>query len=190
MVDPDQITRYDRNDWELQEFLLFSVAVAGKTAKTIAPRVDAFLKRITDDGEHTPFDSIRGLDVAGFDIAGMINQAGIGCHTQKARTFIELSNDQDLNLYTCTPYDLERYYGIGPKTARLFVMHTRENERYAALDTHILKFLREEGVENVPASTPPAGSTYNRLEQEFLKLVPPGMTPADFDLEVWKRYRK
>jgi thermostable 8-oxoguanine DNA glycosylase len=57
------------------------------------------------------------------------------------------------------------------------------------LDTHVLKWLREQGVADVPSTTP-AGRKYAALEAEFLNRVPPGMTPAAFDLEVWKRYAK
>ena len=67
-------------------------------------------------------------------------------------------------------------------------MSSRHNVQHAALDTHLLKYLRAEGVENVPKSTPSSNKQYDRLEKEFLSRVPQGMTPAEFDLEIWKKY--
>jgi hypothetical protein len=191
MVDPDNITQFHLDDWRLEEFLLFSIAVAGKTAKTVAPRIHEFLMEITNGGTHDPFGAIRGIVAWDGEEAliGLIHKHGIGCQTQRAKSFSQLV-ERGLNLRTCSVSDLEDVFGIGPKTARLFVMHSRQDAPpMAALDTHILKFLAEDGVD-CPKSTPPAGPTYNRLEQEFLKRVPEGSTPAEFDLKVWKRYRR
>ena len=190
MVDPDQVTQYDLDDWALEEFAVFSIAVAGKTAKTIAPIVHNFLAEITNNGQYEPFAAIRGCDAGGVDLAEVLRDHGCGCQTGKAKALVDLAG-KGLDLRKCSVADLEGCYGIGPKTARFFVMHSRrEAPPMAALDTHILKFLREEGVERVPKETPSAGPNYDRLEQEFLRRVPMGMSPADFDLEVWKRYRK
>jgi hypothetical protein len=43
MVDPDSCTCYDLNQYQLEEFLLFSVLVAGKTARFIAKALDGVL---------------------------------------------------------------------------------------------------------------------------------------------------
>jgi len=190
MVDPDNVTIYDRDDRDLEEFLLFSIAVAGKTAKTVAPIVDRFVKEITNDGLYPILASIRGCECMGTDIAEMLKDHGLGCHTHKAKSFVDVAR-KDLDLRRCSVADLENCFGIGPKTARFFIMHSRKDAPpLAALDTHILKFLVEQGVEDVPKTTPSAGPTYIRLEQAFLDHVPYDMSPAEFDLEVWKRYRK
>jgi thermostable 8-oxoguanine DNA glycosylase len=68
-------------------------------------------------------------------------------------------------------------------------MWSRPNENHAIIDTHILKWLKAQGVSNVPKATPTA-KNYTRLEQEFLSRVPDGMTPAEFDLQIWKSYVK
>jgi thermostable 8-oxoguanine DNA glycosylase len=63
--------------------------------------------------------------------------------------------------------------------------------RCAALDTHLLKFLREIGIEDVPDSTPPAGATYARLERAFLEFCDRAkVDPATVDLAVWNHYSK
>lgn len=112
---------------------------------------------------------------------------GIGCYNAKAKTFLCLVR-KDFNLKTCTLEDLESIPGIGPKTARCFLIHSRPNQQYAGLDTHVLKFLRDKGHE-VPKATP-TGKKYVELEKIFLKYVAEsGMSVADFDLLIWNDYR-
>src|SRR3954471_15532963 len=43
LVDPHELTKYDRTDAELQALLMFSIAVAGKTAVVIADKLDRFI---------------------------------------------------------------------------------------------------------------------------------------------------
>ena len=87
--------------------------------------------------------------------------------------------------------ELVRVKGIGPKTARFFVMHSRRDQKVATLDVHILKWLREQGVERVPSQTPQNEVAYKRLEEKFLKLAKGlGKDPAELDLEIWKKKAK
>ena len=59
----------------------------------------------------------------------------------------------------------------------------------AGLDTHVLKFLKLMGVDNVPKVTPSSNKEYLRLEYEFLKLAAKyKMAPSDLDLMVWNEY--
>jgi len=115
---------------------------------------------------------------------------GIGCCRMKARAILDAADriqDGRLNLRKCSPEDLEAIYGIEPKTARAFIMWSRPGESYAILDTHILKWLKEQGIENVPKATP-TSKNYDRLEAEFLDLVPEDKSAAEFDLQIWKKY--
>jgi thermostable 8-oxoguanine DNA glycosylase len=74
--------------------------------------------------------------------------------------------------------------GIGMKTARFFVMHTRAHQMYACLDTHILAWLGDKG-HDVPKSTP-QGKKYLELEKIFLDYcIEMDMMPADLDLKIW-----
>jgi hypothetical protein len=43
MITPTTITNYNRTEEELEEFLLFSILVAGKGAEQQAKKLDAFL---------------------------------------------------------------------------------------------------------------------------------------------------
>lgn len=74
------------------------------------------------------------------------------------------------------------------KTARfIFGILGRRDCRYAILDVHILRWLKEQGVKKVPNSTP-GRKDYLRLEQEYLKLCDKlGRDFLDLDDEVWGR---
>jgi thermostable 8-oxoguanine DNA glycosylase len=119
------------------------------------------------------------------ELLGLIQASRLGQYNRLTRYMIESLN---LDLRNCSVEDLERIPGCGPKTARMFLMFSRPNQRFAALDTHVLKHLRANGIQ-APMMTPPAGKTYRRLEAEFLKLADAsGMSVADYDLSVWKFY--
>ena len=122
-----------------------------------------------------------------------LKRKGIGCYNNRAKTFRKLNHKIWTSikfLETATLEELEEIYGIGPKTSRFFLMHSRPNQRVAALDTHILKELNAQGVP-APKSTPAYGRKYKQLEQEFIRLADvAGMSVADYDLHIWKKWRK
>jgi thermostable 8-oxoguanine DNA glycosylase len=92
-------------------------------------------------------------------------------------------------LDTVTLEELESVDGIGPKTARFFLLHSRPNQKIAVLDTHILKFLSEKGY-NVPKATP-SKKKYGQIEKDFLtECEKAGKDVAEMDLEIWKSYSK
>jgi hypothetical protein len=201
MIDPTDITNYNLSTEELEEHILFWVCAAGKNGRTAARTLEVFLNMITWNGM-TPFQAIRNKcsdDNMPDDIieenfsdyknmTDLMKMAGIGCYNHKSRSFSELAYSK-LDLKSCTPDDLEQIYGIGMKTSRCFLLHSRENARCAGLDTHMLKFLRAKGVKDVPKSTPTSRKQYLRLEKEVLKFADKEkMTPADFDLKVWNKY--
>jgi thermostable 8-oxoguanine DNA glycosylase len=186
MIDPSKITNYCMKDYEMQKNVLFWLLVAGKTASVIAKNLEVFLSDIKKEKE-LPFESIKRL---GKDkLPNKLRSTGFGCYTLKARGIWQLVND-DLDLRTCSIEDLEKIPGIGKKTSRCFMLHSRKNARYAALDTHILKFLKKKG-HNVPPQTPSSKREYLRLEELFLKYADEsGKTPAEFDLEIWNSYTR
>jgi thermostable 8-oxoguanine DNA glycosylase len=117
-----------------------------------------------------------------------LRNAGIGCYNMKASYFFDLIYS-DINLKKCSVEELEKIKGIGPKTARCFLLHSRPNQNYAGIDTHILKFLAAKGFE-VPKSTP-TGRRYRELEKEFVKLAKKAKkSVAEYDLEIWNEYSK
>lgn len=191
MVDPTKITNYRLPVARLEEVMLFWVCAAGKNGVTAARCLDSLLKTWRPQAARikpkpTPFDIIRYISHVG-NLAEEMRTHGIGCFTQKAKTFLCLVWTC-IDLKLCTVDDLESIPGIGPKTARCFLIHSRPNQQYAGLDTHILKYLRDRGHE-VPKSTP-SGRKYRELEIVFLEYVKQsGKTVAEFDLEIWNEYR-
>jgi hypothetical protein len=188
MVDPTKITNYSLSQSELEEVILFWVCAAGKNGVTAARCLNSLLCSWIDKlpNNSSPFQIIRFIFLNS-DLAQEMKYHGIGCYNNKAKTFISLVN-QSLDLKNCSIEDLESISGIGPKTARCFLIHSRENQQYAGLDTHVLKFLRDKG-HVVPKSTP-TGKKYYDLEKIFLQYVEDsGMSVADFDLMIWNDYR-
>ena len=187
MIDPANITNYNLTDQELEECILFWVCAAGKNGTTAARSLDKFLSGITYSNA-SPFEAIRSASFCFNNFPKILKAAGIGCYTHKSKTFIELALS-NINLRTCTVETLEKIYGIGKKTSRCFILHSRENAQYAGLDTHLLKHLRAVGIEDVPKQTPSSNKQYKRLENEVLKLArAAGMSPANYDLMIWNKY--
>lgn len=184
LIDPNDITNFNCNKFELQLVLLFWICAAGKKASTSARLLENLMlhgKKIFN--KHEPFEIIRSF---GDQLSGVLKSHGFGCFNNKAKSMLDLAN-KNLDLHRCTVEELESVRGIGPKTARCFLMHSRPNCRFAGLDTHVLKYMREQGI-NVPKSTP-TGRKYLELEKKFLELADnSGKSLAEFDLEIWKSY--
>ncbi len=177
-IDPELITNYNRNKYQKESFLLYCIVAAGKTAKTQAAKLNEFLKGITK-----PFNYVKEL-VNNKQLYNYLVKSKLGQYKRIEKSFEKVV---DLDLDRVTVDELVRVKGIGPKTARFFVMHSRKGERVATLDVHILKWLREQGVENVPSQTPQSSLNYNRLEKAFLELAEKmGRTPAELDLQIWR----
>ena len=189
-VDPNNITNYNLTIPELQTHLLFWVFAAGHNAKSTAKGIDKFLNLVYDfDCHRTPFESILNntLYSRGWDcITELLSKSGLGCWRLKSRTVKQLC-ESNLDLRTCSVEDLEKIIGIGPKTARCFILHTRKNERVAGLDTHILACLNDLGL-SVPKHP---GKKYKQIEAKFLELVDASkMSVAELDLMIWNAYSK
>jgi thermostable 8-oxoguanine DNA glycosylase len=189
MVNPDQITKFFQTVPELEEVLLFWIAVAGKTAVVIAQRIDQVLQELGKrfPGASTPFEKVRAIPEA--ELVELLRARGIGCYKQKARS-MKLVASSGLDLTTCSVDELDAIYGIGPKTARCFVMHSRPDVRHAGLDTHVMKYLHKYGC--VPKSLMPKDEVnYCEIEKVFLKIADiVKMTPAKLDLVIWRQYRR
>jgi thermostable 8-oxoguanine DNA glycosylase len=184
LVDPSDITKFDSSNYELQLALLFWICAAGKKASTAARNLDRLLSHGRERfGVEEPFKIVRSF---GDDLSEELKSQGIGCYNNKSKSMLDLAT-RGLDLRTCSVSDLESVKGIGPKTARCFLLHTRRGVRFAGLDTHLLKFMRMLGYD-APKTTP-VGKSYLRLEDEFLKLVDmSGMSVAKVDLLIWNYY--
>jgi len=195
MIDPTKMTRYGLNQHQLEETALFSVLAVQANAASSAKRLDwilRYLRKIFKKDRRTGPFAILQRWLAFHSIAelrAMMKSLGIGKHGMKSRAFFELVYS-GLDLKTCTLEDLEKIHGIGRKTSRFFVLHTRPKVRVAALDTHILAYMRDQGFD-VPQSAPGSAKRYNEIEQQFIEHADSlGRDIAEFDLEIWNEYSK
>jgi len=185
MIDPANITNFKRSLFELEEFLLFCIVAAGKNAKVQAAKLDAFLKPARDLG-HTPFMYVRTLNVIGV-LREHLEKHKLGQYNRLEQAFCTASQFYSVGLQYATTAGLEKIPGIGPKTARFFLVHSQPGQQFAILDTHILRYMRDvHGIET--PKTTPSGQKYLKLEKQFLALVPTGMSVAEFDLSIWNHY--
>ena len=60
MIDPKKVTNYNRTQWQLQEFLLYCIVVAGKKSEIETRKLDLFLEGAREQSLY-PFDYIRQL---------------------------------------------------------------------------------------------------------------------------------
>lgn len=188
MIDPTDVTKFDRTTDELQEFWLFCITVAGKTAVQQAKNLESFLSkgRAEFPGFTTPFQVVSVLNMSGI-LVDHLKDARLGQYTKLEKAF---TGSLGIDLATCSVADLEAIHGVGAKTARYFMLHTRKAQRIACLDTHVIRHMRDLGL-TTQKGTPPSGPKYEALEQEFLKLADAsGMSPADFDLMIWNKYAR
>lgn len=188
LVDPTDVTRFDRDIFDLQLFWLFCISVAGKTAVQQAKVLENFLRdgRAEFPGFTTPFQVVSVMSMSGI-LLDRIKESRLGQYTKLEKAF---SQSLGKNLTTCTIEDLETIHGVGAKTARYFILHTRKDQRIACLDTHVIRHMRDLGL-TTQKGTPPSGPKYRALEAKFLKLADAsGMSVADFDLMIWNKYAR
>lgn len=177
-VDPKNITNFQRTDAELESFMVFAIAVAGKKASVTADLISKVLAEAKPD--ESPFQYLKRIpleDHLRFWKVGQYN-----------RITPAILGVMKLNLRTCTMGDLLKVHGIGPKTANFFLLHSRPNHEGAVLDTHILRWMREVHGVKTPKSTP-SGKRYDELEKLARELIGksfPHLSLADADLFIWK----
>ena len=183
MIDPTNITDFNRSEFELQEYFLFCACVAGKTAVVQAKKLDDFLKPGTIRAM-SPFEYIESLMEKGH-LRDMICEAKLGQYNRLSKIF---EMGVGLDLRNITVDELEAIPGIGPKTSRFFIMHSRPKQRFAVLDTHILSWLDEQYPDViVPRATPQSTSRYKELEDLYLaEARKRRMSPERLDLKIWK----
>lgn len=181
MITPKDITNFSRTTHELQSFFLFGLFCAGKNSDYASKCLSRLLSKDKDE----PFKILKNLGEIGIHNALVASRIG-----QYSRLTKGIMQALDLDLATCSLDDLMNIHGVGPKTARFFLLHTRANYECAVLDTHILKFLRDHQVD-APKNTPTNYKQYLDLEKKFIYLAKinfPSMALADIDLTLWMKY--
>jgi hypothetical protein len=196
MIDPHNLPDTWFQD-ELEEFVLFAIAVAGHNAKFTTGALDRLLKSCGwPDVYDTPFAAIQWTSKPTWEsyehrrsyLAQAMKRAGMGCHTARSESFMQIAHS-DINLRTCTIDELEKIRGIGPKTSRFFIMYTRpeEADNYAVLDRHILEWMYDEFAMPIPMTTPQSTKRYQELETLFKQAARKrGLTARELDASIWQ----
>ena len=194
-IDPYNITKFDRTEEELQLFLLFCIVVAGKTAYIQAEKLEQFLcsvnERLMMPGRVLPFQTLKSAEQHGI-LMEEIQKAKLGQY-RKIYAGFKFISEYKFDLRNTSTEQLEVIPGVGMKSSRFFLLHSDLNyqKNIAILDTHILKFIKENIDESAPKSTPTIRVTYKFWEDRFLFWCEQNnKNVADFDLEVWKSYAR
>ena len=187
MINPAQVTNYNRTQYELEEFILFCINVAGKKSAIEAPKLELFIERAKNiTKETTPFNSIKKL-IKLERLSEVMHWARLSPYSQRLNSYVDVVKVRDLRAVNLTR--LMQVRGIGLKTARFFLSHSREDFNEPMLDTHILQFLRDQGYSDAPKSTPQNENTYFYFANIFKNIARQlGKSVTDLDLEIWKKY--
>jgi hypothetical protein len=194
MIDPNNVTNAARTPAQLEEFLLFCVVVAGKNADQQSVKLERFL------GGRRPFAHIRSSDRDG-RLEERLRDVRLGKYSLLGRSFRELAGS-GADLGRCSWEELTRFPGIGIKTAKFFVLHSRPREMHGVLDTHVLAWMAEHwapagaGGLPVPRHSPQDARAYRFWETVYFGMVSarhhPGAKAVDwarFDLDLWRERR-
>lgn len=177
MIDPTKITDYARGRVALETFWMFCILVAGKNSDNTAKVVARLFKG------QSPFDMIRENQHC---LRNTLVANKTGQYHRYERAMIE---SLGLNLSLASVEELEAVYGVGPKTSRFFLLHSREGAEHVVLDTHVLKWLKSQGME-VGVSTPTCKKKYREIERVAIPIIKaafPGLSLAKADLLIWSK---
>ncbi len=209
MIDPFNITNHNRSEHELQEFLLYSFLVSGKSASVICKKLDKFLIDLPMEYN----TSVQSWDLASLPLSRImvlmkwydtktiidrLGHHGLGRQSNTYKFFEEVMslwvrhpNTQPTAVSQWTFEEIQNLYGVGPKTARFFWLHSHAQATVAPIDTHAVKHLKEAGLlpEHTPTVTPSSIPVYRKMERMYIDLADQsGKTLADYDLQVWSKY--
>ena len=200
MIDPKKVTKYDRNETQLQEFLLYCVCVAGKKSEIETRKLDKFLSKasvqcseVSTEVSTEPFKLIRKLlksssVIFNDGLMEHLSKNKIAPYKQRWNSFKDVATLLPDNLSEVTLDELQQVRGISTKTSRFFLTHSREDFDEPVLDTHILRYLKDVG-HDVPSSTPQNPNVYGKIASLFKKEADLAeMSVTDFDLKVWTEY--
>lgn len=167
---------------QLEWWILFGICVAGKQAKQTQNKLEAML-RDPQINWGTPFQRIQAAIDQGI-LLNLLKTYKLGKYGLLDKAFREAIK---IDLDAINVESLQTVPGIGPKTARMIILYYEPDASVVPLDTHVLKWLREQGY-NAPKATP-TGRRYLELEKAFIEEAKKrNMSVRDLDTEVWKKY--
>lgn len=169
--------------------LFYAILVAGKSARFADEKMRQLRGMLNVSGEQW----LAAVKQAHREsrLWVVIRGATVGNYRKNHAAFAALALKSSDWVRTATIDELEGIPGIGRKTSRFFLRWSGSRERFAVLDVHILRWMAEQGVEDVPRATPGGAREYARLEREFLRLADEqGIHPADLDEKLWLERNK
>jgi thermostable 8-oxoguanine DNA glycosylase len=193
MIEPSNITKYDRTRGELEEFMLFCVLCAGKSSAVQAVKLEEFLcgcqNGLAGGFCMYPFEMIRHMEKDGI-LLDRMKKAKLGKYKLMMASFLALVNGYGLLRHRNLDHlrkKLASLPGVGLKTASLYILHSFEGCKMAVLDTHLLRFLRKEYPKaRIPKASPQDADRYKQVEDLWLGYCyRNGHNPATHDLEIW-----
>ena len=215
MINPKEITDYNRNDWDIQLFFIFCVAVAGNKSKVMARKVQDLSDGVSEEMGENPFYETHPMETGVLHyLLGFDDVPDFGLNKMKAHKFGKYGQWDKLFTYfqsmsqgqafglsdwlrNATIQQLERIPSVGKKTSRFFKLHSDPNAECVPLDTHILKFVRSRhghDPDYIPKTTPTSIYEYQSIETFALKYMRNYMsqkrikTLAEADLAIWTSY--
>ena len=197
LIDPNDVENFRRTEREKEAFFLFTIFVAGKTAKVIAGKAHLFHKDLIEyqkkhNPEYVESDEVgvlKRLDLIPIDVIhSSLKRNKIGKYTTLNKLFTQLQ-EYPIDINNTKVAEIEALPGIGKKTSRYFMLYTFANlPDMAILDRHVLTYLRNLGYDT-PKNTP-SGKQYDEIEKLFLFVYKNISnfkgTLTEFDLAIWK----
>ena len=187
-INPNQITDYKRNEWDLQAFFFFAVAVQGKNSQQTARKVQGLLDHISEQFVENPFyEKVKPETGVIHYLLGEQDEGTAGINLLKEYKFGKYNQWEKLIdhmkqlkwglldpchmtigewLMRSDYVDIESIPSVGKKTSRFFKLHSDPEARCVPLDTHILKFIKSKHYPaiDIPKSTPTSPYTYQSIE--------------------------
>lgn len=187
---------YDEDDDTKQRMLLLGLFVAGKNAGVQEVKLDRFLANLKEQAPAagmTHFDRLACVHNSprkvGLTASLLAVKSGQYLRLFNAlASIVELTGDIPGWWLTLDRDELcASVKGLGMKTASFYLQFTRRGQRVACLDTHILAYMRENGIgTDVPSATPTLRRKYLALEEAFLRHCDSlSREPAELDFEIW-----
>ena len=196
MITPNSITNFNRSTAELGWFWLFCLSVQGKNSGVQSRKINNII-HCFEDAFQCEVDPIYVYSKTPHEFSEELEQIGLG---QYDRIFTALAETVEAGgvefLKTATVEELMGIYGVGPKTARFFILHSCRGARCVPLDTHVIKWLqmvvRANMCSSFTCSRPTNNEDYLLKEKAALSWMDkifPDISIADADLLIWKSMR-
>ena len=205
LANPLTVTYFRRDDFDLELFALFAVCVSNKNADQQSVKLAQFL--CLEPTAESPLDAVLLMMKK-----GTLRENLVACKLGQydKRLVPAFKTLTEINLRTVAWQDLmytaatkkkaaTGVQGIGQKTAKFFVLHSRESQRICALDAMILLYAAEQGYPECPLVTPGDATLYSKIENFVLDCFDAQAEAEELtqeeryavlDLRTWKYYRE